>query len=142
MDRNIPSNLRSQLERIAEELICGVHSPDDAHYCPNCDNSLFGVRAKVRALIAALPVETGCSACAKHEKDMEQELEARDGNAAYADQLTAMIGVYFETDHGEHSNLNDPWENAIETMRVAIGTKPEHQKTAGRQAGSSGSSGN
>lgn len=67
--------------------------------------------------------ETTCSACEKHEKDMEQELEERDRNADYADQLTAMIGVYFETDHGEHSNMNEPWENAIETMCVAIGTK-------------------
>jgi hypothetical protein len=71
-----------------------------------------------------------CASCAKHEKEMEQELEERDRNADYADQLTDMIGIYFETDHGEHSNLNDPWENAIETMRVAIGTKQSQEKTA------------
>jgi hypothetical protein len=66
---------------------------------------------------------------AKHEKEMTQELEARDRNADYADQLTYMISVLLDQEMGEHSNLNDPWENAIEAMRVAIGTKQSAVKT-------------
>lgn len=122
MDRNIPSKNRLHFgsERDALRMLLNLVALGKV----TVDEALTHFEDDSNA------VETGCSACAKHEKDMEQELEARDGNAAYADQLTAMIGVYFETDHGEHSNLNDPWENAIETMRVAIGTKPEHQKTS------------
>ncbi len=50
-------------------------------------------------------------------------IEERDSVEAYADQLAEMIGMFCEVDIGEHSSANDPWENAIEAMRVAIGNK-------------------
>ena len=57
--------------------------------------------------------------CPDCMKCLEQEERA----TAYADQLTAMIGVLVGQDMGEHSSENEPWENAIEALRVAIGSK-------------------
>lgn len=95
-------------------------------WCSNCDTLLArALAAEKRVRELESPGETTCAGCTKLEKEVEEELENRDRNADYADQLTAMIGVYFETDHGEHSNMNDPWENAIETMRVKIGLSRE-----------------
>lgn len=64
-----------------------------------------------------------------------RSLTVEERNADYADQLTNMIGVYFGVDHGEHSNMNEPWENAIETMRVEIGKRQSPEKTDDSAAG-------
>jgi hypothetical protein len=69
------------------------------------------------------PDETTYAGCARLDKELEKEVENRDHNADYADQLTNMIGVLLEQDMGEHSSGNEPWENAIEALRVAIGSK-------------------
>lgn len=123
--------------REAHEECEGPHTDgsNDVTWAVVCDATNYGCgasagfqptkEAAAARWNARVSGETPCAACVQHEKDMTKELEARDANADYADQLTAMIGVYFETDHGEHTSGNFPWENAIETMRVAIGTKGE-----------------
>ena len=47
-------------------------------------------------------------------------IEERDRAQEAADALADAIGRYFNNDPGEHSNLNCPWENALETIEAAI----------------------
>lgn len=69
--------------------------------------------------------------CPDCMKCLEQEERA----TAYADQLTAMIGVLVGQDMGEHSSENEPWENGIEALRVAIGSKQSQvEPTAPRES--------
>ena len=52
MDRK---ELIEALEKVSIKLICRPFSSNDAaHYCPNCDNSLYDVRQEVRDILAAL----------------------------------------------------------------------------------------
>lgn len=48
--------LRQRAERLVEMLNCRRF---DAHYCPNCDNSLFEARELARDLLARLPGPQG-----------------------------------------------------------------------------------
>ena len=74
--------------------------------------------------------DNGAREIERLDKELEKELENRDRNADYADQLTNMVGVLLGQDMGEHTSENEPWENAIEALRVAIGSKqsPEEPK--------------
>jgi hypothetical protein len=83
----------------------------------------------------ALPAHGTTADCPDCMKCLEQEERA----TAYADQLTAMIGVLVGQDMGEHSSENEPWENAIEALRVAIGSKQSSvEPSATPSAGPSG----
>jgi hypothetical protein len=63
--------------------------------------------------------------CPDCMKCLEQEERAMD----YADQLANMVGVLVGQDMGEHSSENEPWVNAIEALRVAIGSKQSPVET-------------
>lgn len=71
-----------------------------------------------KAVVALSPVETTAD-----RPDCTKCLEQEERATAYADQLAAMVGVLVGEDMGEHSSENEPWENAIEALRVAIGRK-------------------
>ena len=43
--------LEAALEAAAAAMTC--RRDDDAHYCPNCDNSLYEARDKARAALSA-----------------------------------------------------------------------------------------
>lgn len=48
-------------------------------------------------------------------------LGERDRNEEWADKLAAAIAKHLGIDIGEHSNMNDPWANAIEALKAARG---------------------
>lgn len=50
---------------------------------------------------------------AKHEQAMLEVLAERDQAREAADDLAGMIARLTGVDIGEHSNLNDPWRNAL-----------------------------
>lgn len=74
--------------------------------------------------------DNGAREIERLDKKLEKELENRDRNADYADQLTNMVGVLLGQDMGEHTSENEPWENAIEALRVAIGSKQSSEEPA------------
>jgi hypothetical protein len=47
------SELEEALRRADEAMTC--RRDDDAHYCPNCDNSLYEARDKIRAALNREP---------------------------------------------------------------------------------------
>lgn len=49
----------------------------------------------------------------KLEKDCMAILEQRDHAEEWADRLALAIAVHMDEDPGEHSNLNNPWANAL-----------------------------
>jgi hypothetical protein len=47
------SELEEALRQADEAMTC--RRDDDAHYCPNCDNSLYEARGKIRAALNREP---------------------------------------------------------------------------------------
>jgi hypothetical protein len=45
-----------------------------------------------------------------------QLIDERDKAEEAADQLSTAIGQFLGVDVGEHSNVNDPWQNALEAI--------------------------
>lgn len=56
-----------------------------------------------------------------------QIIDERDRCHEMADRLTDEMGAYFGVDFGEHSNLNCPWQNAIEYVHLS---KPKARRVA------------
>ncbi len=49
-EREKVKTLVDALKVASEDLVCP--SPNDTHYCPNCDNSLYNAKAKIDAALA------------------------------------------------------------------------------------------
>ncbi|WP_236213965.1 hypothetical protein [Metapseudomonas otitidis] len=62
----------------------------------------------------------------------DQTLTERDDYHKAADALTSAIAKHFDQDFGEHSNLNDPWANAVEFMESATTPPASEQQHGGR----------
>jgi hypothetical protein len=54
-----------------------------------------------------------------------QVLEERDRAEEMCDELSRAIAQHLGVKIGEHSNLNQPWENALEAIRAAAPLAPE-----------------
>lgn len=50
------------------------------------------------------------------EKEMEDELSVIENREEILDTLSRRVAAFFGEDIGEHSNLNDPWKNAIDLL--------------------------
>lgn len=51
-NRALIAELVEALDRVSIGLTCRAYDgQDNAHYCPNCDNTTFNLRAEVRAAI-------------------------------------------------------------------------------------------
>ena len=46
------ARLEAGLREAEQDMTCGVRIADDAHYCPNCNNSSYDARARIRAALA------------------------------------------------------------------------------------------
>jgi hypothetical protein len=53
------------------------------------------------------------------DESESQLITERDCAESWADGLAAAIGKYFGQDIGEHSNMENPWQNAIEIIENA-----------------------
>lgn len=49
-----------------------------------------------------------------NDTEIEEILEQRDYAEDKADELAQWIAIITGTDIGEHSNINEPWDNAAE----------------------------
>lgn len=56
----------------------------------------------------------------EHEKIVLEIIEERDRAETYADELSTYIEMITGEPVGEHSNLNNPWENALDAAAVFI----------------------
>jgi hypothetical protein len=56
---------------------------------------------------------------AERERLDDQTMRDRDHNADMADQLANGIAAHLGIEIGEHSNMNDPWANALEAIESA-----------------------
>lgn len=65
------------------------------------------------AIIAAKDV-----ALTKEEADHTRSLEERDRYHDIADKLAQAIADRYQADIGEHSNINDPWKNALDLIEA------------------------
>jgi hypothetical protein len=43
--------LEAELLRAADSMTCKGNGPDAAHYCPNCDNTMYGPRDRARTAL-------------------------------------------------------------------------------------------
>lgn len=55
---------------------------------------------------------------ARLDAALDEEISTRDQYHEWADRLAAEIARYFGVDIGEHSNANNPWEQAYEAVPV------------------------
>ncbi|MCA8226167.1 hypothetical protein [Burkholderia vietnamiensis] len=75
------------------------------------------------AAFAAAPQPPSADAAAARPSDDElwdQTLRERDEYHETADKLAAAIAKHFGADIGEHSNLNCPWDEALEAIENAV----------------------
>jgi hypothetical protein len=56
----------------------------------------------------------------EHEKIVLEIIEQRDRAEVYADELSTYVEIITGEPVGEHSNLNNPWENALEAASLFI----------------------
>jgi len=54
----------------------------------------------------------------KEEADHTRSLEERDRYHDVADKLAQAIADRYESDIGEHSSINDPWQNALNLIEA------------------------
>lgn len=52
------------------------------------------------------------------ESELVEEIAKRDAAEEMADALALEIGVLLRVEIGEHTNLNDPWRNALDAIRA------------------------
>lgn len=68
------------------------------------------------------PVTTNIAAAptppAQEDKEILQVIDERDQYHEWADKLADAIAKRFGIEIGEHSNLNSPWENALEAIEA------------------------
>ncbi|MGD0053333.1 MAG: hypothetical protein ABSD03_16130, partial [Vulcanimicrobiaceae bacterium] len=55
------------------------------------------------------------------EAELHEVCVERDRAEKAADDMSHAIAEHFGVDIGEHSNTNDPWENALDTILSALG---------------------
>lgn len=67
---------------------------------------------------------------AKQDRALEEVMTERDRAEAYADQLAQCIAEMTGAEIGEHSNLNCPWEEAIEACAQFITEKRSARETS------------
>ena len=93
-----------------------------------------GVPEKV-AHSAQWPTTPGLSARPSDDDLWDQTLSERDSYHESADKLTDAIAKHFGQDFGEHSNLNAPWENALEFVRsLAAQSSPDEPEVQSQRA--------
>lgn len=51
------------------------------------------------------------------QREMEQEVALTENREEILDMMAQAVADYFGADIGEHSNMNDPWKNAIDLLR-------------------------
>jgi len=52
--------------------------------------------------------------------DCNALISERDLAQHYADEMANAIGILLNVDIGEHSNLNNPWQTALEAIEAAL----------------------
>jgi hypothetical protein len=80
--------------------------------CVECMRELRVIRRIVKAIRPHIEGQLA----EKHEREVLKEIDERDRCAAWADRLADAIATYTGVDIGEHSNMNDPWGNALEAL--------------------------
>jgi|GEM_PF-6022199 len=70
-------------------------------------------RSQAEAIIAAERANL-----IKEEADHTRSLEERDRYHDVADKLAQAIADRYQADIGEHSNINDPWQNALNLIQA------------------------
>lgn len=100
-----PKSLSVGLAGIADAIAVGAHRTDDP---------IPGVVADLEARLA------------REENSHGLTIDQRDRAHAAADALAYAIGTV--EDIGEHSNLNDPWANALELLELRLA----HERAAGQ----------
>lgn len=78
---------------------------------------------KAEAIIAAERTKL-----TKEEADHTRSLEERDRYHDVADKLAQAIADRYKADIGEHSNINDPWQNALNLIEADNAAKVEQER--------------
>ena len=73
----------------------------------------YVTRSQAEAIIAAERAKL-----TKEEADHTRSLEERDRYHDVADKLAQAIADRYQSDIGEHSNINDPWQNALNLIEA------------------------
>lgn len=55
-------------------------------------------------------------------------ISERDLAQHFADELAYAIGRLFDVDIGEHSNLNNPWQTALEAIETVIAEREYRER--------------
>ena len=88
---------------------------------PATAGRLFQIVSRARAKFAPQPAQAAAPAEARPTDDAlwDQTLRERDEYHETADKLAAAIAKYLGVDIGEHSNLNCPWDQALDAIENA-----------------------
>lgn len=93
--------------------------PDDA--IKNAGNRVQWYIAELEAKLAeAGRLEAVEARLKDEERDHKRTIIQRENYRAVADILAERISKYFDHSIGEHSNINNPWQNAIDVIDKAI----------------------
>ena len=74
-------------------------------------------------------IESQRARIAELEAALEDEVGKREMREDMCDLFSGQIGRLFGADVGEHSNTNDPWQNAMELVLAASPGTAETQPT-------------
>ncbi|MGE0698281.1 MAG: hypothetical protein AB7O57_04225 [Hyphomicrobiaceae bacterium] len=66
-------------------------------------------------------------------RDCPTIIRERDEAQDWADDLADLIAAITGTDIGEHSNLNNPWERAVEAAEAYLKQRTERPRTLGAE---------
>lgn len=88
---------------------------------------------KIQALSAAS--EAREAALREADREIEEAITERDQNAEQADELAACIEGLLGVEIGEHSNMNAPWQNAIDAAQHELDKRSRKADAALRPEG-------
>lgn len=90
------------------------------------------VLSYARSVIAALSSPASSAGRPSDDELWDQTLAERDRYHERADELAGAIAKHLGIDIGEHSNLNDPWQNAIDAALASSAAAPGQAGPAAR----------
>jgi len=116
------STAYAEVQAVKDQIISTVWSyltdisPSSFDRTPPAEQPAEGMTEREAGLVEALEAE---------ERDHLNTIQDRDNYHEYADKLTEVIADYFGVDFGEHSNMNNPWLEAIEFVESHLASKRE-----------------
>ena len=105
------SEFISEIETRVRPTVCSTHRFVDGEHEETLEGRISAVDLECLLSFARIADE--------EERAHIKTIEQRDAYHDWADKLADAAADHFGEEIGEHSNLNNPWENALELFPAA-----------------------